>query len=288
MYYLIIIFIGIAWYCWRDNIKCIFPITSKDTILITGACMGLGKALAIECAKKKCKLILLDVRSDLSLDLLQDIRKEGSEAQFYRCDLSDLQSTKELISMIKQKYKVTILINNAGVGIFKLFEDETIEDVIKTNTINYLAPAMLTQEFIKDNINHIVNIGSAASIVQGMKITAYSASKHAMWGFHNALRMELKYQNSNVRTTLVCPWGIKTGMIQGLKTKLDYFLPMMTPEYVAQCILQAIEAGREIIFIQWYQFYIAHISRLLSSKIVDWFILFVQAKHVHEFKGRYA
>lgn len=50
-------------------------------------------------------------------------------------------------------------------GIFKLFEDETIEDVIKTNTINYLAPTMLTKEFIKDNINHIVNIGSAASIV---------------------------------------------------------------------------------------------------------------------------
>jgi NAD(P)-dependent dehydrogenase (short-subunit alcohol dehydrogenase family) len=52
--------------------------------------MGLGKALAIECSKRKCKLVLLDVRSDLSLDLLRDVKREGGEATFYRCDLSDL------------------------------------------------------------------------------------------------------------------------------------------------------------------------------------------------------
>lgn len=206
MYYIIIIFIGIAWFCWRNNIRVKYPITANDTILITGACMGLGRALAIECSKKKCKLVLLDVRSDLSLDLLRDVKREGGEATFYRCDLSDLQTTKELIQTIKTKHRITILINNAGIGIFKLFHDETMEDVIKTNTVNYLAPVLLIQEL--KEVNHIVNIGSAASVVQGMKITSYSASKHAIWGFHNSLRMEYKHSQCPVRTTLVCPWGI--------------------------------------------------------------------------------
>lgn len=46
-----------------------------------------------------------------------------------------------------------------------------------------------------------------------MKITSYAASKHALWGYHNSLRMELKYKKSSIRTTLVCPWGINTGMV---------------------------------------------------------------------------
>jgi all-trans-retinol dehydrogenase (NAD+) len=70
MFSIILICLGIAFYCWRDNIKVVSPITAKDVVLITGGCMGLGKALAIECAKKKCKLIILDIRSDLSMELL--------------------------------------------------------------------------------------------------------------------------------------------------------------------------------------------------------------------------
>lgn len=212
MFYIIFFIIGIVWFCWRNNIRVKFPITINDTVLITGACMGLGRALAIECAKKKCKLILLDIRSDLSIDLLRDTKRLGCDPIFYRCDLSDLKTAKELIEMIKKKHKITILINNAGIGIFKLFHDETMDDVIKTNTINYLAPVMLIKEL--NEVNHIVNIASAASIVQGMKITSYSASKHALWGFHTSLRMEYKHSNSPKRTTLVCPWGIQTGMVK--------------------------------------------------------------------------
>lgn len=80
VYSIILIFIGIAFYCWRDNIKLRFPISNKDVILITGACMGLGKALALELAKKNCKLIILDIRSDLSLDLLRDLKRLGADA----------------------------------------------------------------------------------------------------------------------------------------------------------------------------------------------------------------
>jgi hypothetical protein len=50
MFSIILICLGIAFYCWRDNIKVVLPITAKDVVLITGGCMGLGKALAIEFA----------------------------------------------------------------------------------------------------------------------------------------------------------------------------------------------------------------------------------------------
>lgn len=65
-----------------------------------------------------------------------------------------------------------------------------MEEVERTNAINYLAPVLFMKKI--KNLKHIVNICSACSVVPGMKISAYSASKHQLWGYHNCLRMELK------------------------------------------------------------------------------------------------
>lgn len=60
------------------------------------------------------------------------------------------------------------------------------------------------------------------------------ASKHALFGFHNCLRVELKCMKSKIKTTFIAPWAIDTGMFLGCKSKLEFLLPMMKEDYVAQ------------------------------------------------------
>jgi all-trans-retinol dehydrogenase (NAD+) len=91
----------------------------------------------------------------------------------------------------------------------------------------------------------IVDISSAAGVVGVAQMTDYCASKFGVFGFTEALRNELRASGSKVRTLLVCPYYIATGMFAGVKTRFPLLLPIMRPAHVALRTLSAIECGKE-------------------------------------------
>ena len=89
-----------------------------------------------------------------------------------------------------------------------------------------------------------VTIASAAGVIGVAKLTDYCASKWGAVGFDESLRMELQRSATGVKTTLVCPYYIDTGMFEGVKTRFSFLLPILKEDYVAERIVKAVRRGR--------------------------------------------
>ena len=94
---------------------------------------------------------------------------------------------------------------------------------------------------IERNRGHIVTIASAAGLIGVPRLTDYCATKFAAVGLDESLRVELKQRGSAIRTTVVCPYYIDTGMFEGVKTRFSFLLPILKEQKVVDKILRAIE-----------------------------------------------
>ncbi len=97
---------------------------------------------------------------------------------------------------------------------------------------------------IERNAGHIVNLASAAGLVGSCPETDYAASKHATVGFDAALRMELRREAPSVRTTVICPYYIGTGMFAGVRTRFPWLLPSLKEDHLAERIIRTVETTR--------------------------------------------
>ena len=110
------------------------------------------------------------------------------------------------------------------------------------------------------------------SILTGLKVAAYCGSKHALLGFHNSLRVELKLKKSPVTCTFIAPWAINTGMFQGVKSKIDFLMPLLKEERVAVEIVDAIEEKNDVHSIPSYYWLLSNLIRFLPHPLVDYII----------------
>lgn len=85
----------------------------------------------------------------------------------------------------------------------------------------------------KRNIGHIVNVASSVAVTPGIKVSEYVGSKHAIYGFHECLRNELRFNKQNIYTTIICPFVVNTGMFKGFKTTMEFLFPVLDERYVA-------------------------------------------------------
>jgi all-trans-retinol dehydrogenase (NAD+) len=94
---------------------------------------------------------------------------------------------------------------------------------------------------LERDAGHLVTVSSAGGLVGTARLVDYCASKFAAVGFDEALRLELRRLGSAVRTTVVCPFYIDTGMFAGAKTRFPWILPILKPEKVARRVVRAVE-----------------------------------------------
>ena len=148
--------------------------------------------------------------------------------------------------------------------------DESIE---RSFAVNVLALFWTTKAFLPGMIErrrgHVVTIASAGGLIGVPKLSDYSASKFAAVGFDESLRVELKKSAPEVRTTVVCPFFVATGMFAGVKTRFWFLLPILDEEKVSERILAAIESNRARLLMPWMVKTIAPL-RLLPVSWFDW------------------
>ena len=182
--------------------------------IVTGASRGIGNEISKTLARLNIKVIANYNRSESqALQLKSELQKENIEIDIFKADVSKREEAERLVKYTIEKYgKVDILINNAGRGEYKLFQEETEEDwnrVINTNLYSAFVMSQLVAGSMINNKNGcIINISSIWGIVGASLEVLYSISKAGMDGMTKALAKELG--PSNIRVNSIAPGIIET------------------------------------------------------------------------------
>ncbi len=228
--------------------------TTKPYTLITGASDGFGKALAIECAKRKMNLALVALPGPQLFHLACFIRRNFFvEVKVFEKDLTKECSCYELFHEIRdQEIEVNILINNAGIGNTEFFTNMSPAFFTKQIQLNIMATTLVTSLFIpelkKNGPAHILNVGSLCSFFDMPKKQVYGGTKSFVYFFSRSLRLELEADNIDV--SVVCPGGMNTNIQVSFMNKTGNYLSrmsVMNPEKVAQQVIDKMLAGKKLI-----------------------------------------
>jgi len=257
-------------------------------ILITGIGSGLGRRMALSMAREGGRIIGWDIRQEGLDNVLAELKlASGREHLGFQCDVGDSRQVYETArEVIDQVGTPDILINNAGVVSGQSFLHLSDEEINRTMRVNCMAlfwtakaflPAMITR-----NTGHMVTIASAPGLVGTAQLADYSASKFAAVGFDEALRAELRKTAPGVKTTVVCPFFIDTGMFAGVRTRCPWLLPIMDEQEAAARIVAAIRRRRPRLIMPPLV-YSVPLLRLLPVAAFDWIadLLGVNVSMVH-------
>lgn len=262
-------------------------------VLITGSASGIGRLMARKAAARGAKLILWDIDLAGLESLSEQILQWGYRpAAYYRCDISNPDEIRDVAARVLAEHgKVDILINNAGIVSGKPLLELTDEAIVRTFDVNTLSLFRITRAFLPAMLaqksGHIVTIASAGGLIGVPKMTDYSASKFAAIGFDDSLRVELKRMGHKyIRTTVVCPYYINTGMFQGVKTRFPWLLPIMEPEEAVDKIINAIEKNKLRLVMPPFAL-VTYPGRMLPLPLFDKIAEFVGiSKSMDDFTGR--
>jgi short-subunit dehydrogenase len=229
------------------------PNTFRDKVaIVTGASAGIGKSLAVRLASQGAKLVLAARRADRLEQVAVECRQRGGEALVFPTDVSDEAQCKALVEKCIDKFgKLDLLINNAGLAVSALFDEFPDLHLFKhTMDVNFYGAVYCTYyalPHLKQSKGRIVAISSVGGKAAIPYNTPYCASKYAMHGFYDSLRMELSAHNVSV--TVVCPYWVvtefheaqmdKNGVPRGARGRAIYTNKMMTADRCAEITLRA-------------------------------------------------
>lgn len=222
--------------------------------MITGASEGFGKALAIECARRKMNLILVALPGPELHSLTHFIiRNYPVDVITIEKDLCKDESCIEVYNQISAlNVQVNMLINNAGIGSTVFFEEGSIHLYEKQIKLNVLATTLITRLFLetlkRNNQSYILNVGSMASFFYLPKKQVYGATKSFIYFFSKSLRKELR--KNKVHVSVLCPGGMNTNLPLTLMNKTGNWisrLSVMNPEEVVPIAIDGLLKRKEVI-----------------------------------------
>jgi short-subunit dehydrogenase len=219
----------------------------NKTVVITGASSGIGKATALEFARRGANLIIGARRSELLDEVASACRSTGAQCTAVVADVAKREDCKRLIDAAG---KVDVLVNNAGFAIFDSIEKASANDLQQMMETNYFGTVWCTQAALpgmferRDGV--IVNVSSIAGLMGYAGMGGYCATKFAIVGFTEALRDEVI--GRGVRISLICPGTTETGFFtkaeRGKMPGASRLILAIKPERVAKAICNSAEDDR--------------------------------------------
>jgi short-subunit dehydrogenase len=229
---------------------------NEQVIVLTGASSGIGLCTAQLAASRGARLVLV-ARSMATLEkLVEQINASGGQAMYIDADVGDRAEMVEVAQAAVARFdRIDTWINNAGISIYGRLDETTESDarrLFDTNFWGVVNGSLAALPFLRMQGGALVNVGSEVSEavipLQGM----YAASKHAVKGFTDALRIEIEeLDKAPISITLIQPTAVNTPFPQHAKNYMDSEpklpTPMIDPEQVAEAILKAAtDGGRDV------------------------------------------
>lgn len=229
-------------------------------VWITGASSGIGEALAYTLARKGAKLVLSARREAELMRVKNNCKMNQEDVFILPLDIEKPETFATLFQRVIARFgTLDILVNNAGISQRSLVKDTPLAVDKRLMDVNYIGTVALTKTVLptllaKQN-GQIVVVTSAVGKFGSPWRSGYSASKHALHGFFDAMRAEL--YNDNIKVLLVCPGFVRTNVSinalnekgEALKQMDDATAKGLAPDDVARHIVKAIENGKEEIVI---------------------------------------
>ena len=231
-------------------------------VIVTGASSGIGEATARQFGREGARIVLAARR----VDRLEAVAKEiadmgtGAEVLVVAADLSKLEDIQSLVNQTLQKFgRIDVLVNNAGFGRLDWLENlDPIKDIQAQMDVNAMGVIQTTRQvlpvMIKQRGGHIINMGSMAGLIGTPTYTIYAASKHAVHGFSEALRREVKPWGIDV--SVIYPGGVVTEFAShaGIKRKTKASTPkfmLLTADQVGAAVVKSVRSPRAMWIIPW-------------------------------------
>lgn len=264
---------------------------NNKTVLITGAASGIGKRFAkMISGSKGITLVLWDRNPDTLVENRMEFPEEV-ELITRGVDVSDLEDVKTAADELNEKQIVPdIIVNCAGVVVGKMFHEHTPKETQNTIQINTVGSMWVVQMFIHKMIErgsgHVVNLASASGYIGNPRMSVYAASKWAVIGWSESLRLEMDKLKTGIHVTTVIPSYIKTGMFDGVKPPL--LVPLLETDQMVELMIKGISKRKQTIQAPFMVRFVPLIKALLPSGAFDWVAgnLLGVYRSMDSFKGR--
>ena len=230
---------------------------SEQVVVITGATSGIGLTTARHAAERGARLVLVARNEDALKQLTYELSKRGAETMYVVADVGIEEDMQRVAQAAIERFGgFDTWVNNAGISIFGRSEDVSMDDqrrLFQTNFWGVVHGSLIAARHLKQRGGAIINLGSEVSDravpLQGI----YSASKHAVKGFTDSLRVELENEGAPIAVTLIKPAAVDTMFLDHARNYLEVEPrlppPIYAPEVVADAILHAAENPTRDLFV---------------------------------------
>jgi len=243
-------------------------------VLITGGASGIGRSLAMRFAREGAEVHIVDLNEGAADEVAGAISAAGGRASAWGLDVTDAARIADVRrKILDASGPIDVLVNNAGIVHGGAFLEVPLDRHLATFHVNTLAVVAVTHAFLADLVArpdaHVVNIASAAGFAGLPFGSTYAASKWAVIGFSESVRLELREQgHRHVGVTTVCPGYVGTGMFDGARAL--WLTRILTPERVADLTVRAVLANREMVMTPWVVALGPLLNGILPRRVFDW------------------
>lgn len=230
---------------------------NEQVIVITGATSGIGLATARKAAQRGARLVLAARDETAVRQLAEELNAAGAEAAAVTADVSKEDDVNRIVETARERFGgFDTWVNNAAVSMYGHLLDEPVKDerqLFETNYWGTVYGSRAAVKHLRENGGALINVGSANSDYAAPLQGTFSASKHAVKGYTDALRMELEAEGAPVSVTLVKPSPINTPYAQHARNHLEneprQTPPLYSPEIAADAILFCAENPKRDIYV---------------------------------------
>lgn len=231
--------------------------TQKAYAVVTGAGSGIGRSFSIELAKRGGTVVCADINLEAAQETVQLLEGLGAKAFAVECDVGNKDQVKALADDAEKLmgHSVTLVINNAGVGLGGKFDEVSLEDWQWCMHVNLWGVIhgchFFVPKFKKQGYGAIINVASAAGFTAAPEMTAYNVTKSSVLALSETLSAELR--QNNIRVNVLCPTLVPTNIMKngrlpghysGLADDLLMNHAFTTSDKVAIKTLNNLDAGK--------------------------------------------
>ena len=229
----------------------------RPIAVVTGASSGIGAATARALARDGWRVVLVARRTGRLEEVAAAITGTGGEARAEALDASDGSAVMAMAEQVLREWGVpSLVINSAGAGEWRFLEETSTEEIVGMMGAPYLAAANTCRAFIAEMMavgrGIFIHVGSPASVMPWPGATAYTASRWALRGLHEALCMDLG--GSGLRSSLVYLGEVSSEYFEANPgshehiPKIGSWIPVSTPERCAEVLLKVVRRPRRVVF----------------------------------------